>query len=308
LFFKLSISSSFLFSPAFLASRLRNNKFSDVSLILSDGVTIETNRWMLALRSQYFADMFLFPGEGHSEKMVMECDSKTFRLLLDYIWEGKVTFSHLELQQILELLDNARLMCLERLVVGIQDYISTILNSRELVLEDCWTLLNFCANRRFEKLQNSVLKFIVINFELCSSKPNILKLSADAIFTLLENKNRTVEEIYIFHFLNLWIKNQPSPIAATTKTSLLALVDLKAIKQEHLVTFVRGSGLYADKDICDALEKQLNIEPDEDEFLSETQNEDHEPSASLHRKKTLIGRWRNRISMNRVKSIRTMIR
>ena len=98
----------YLFSD--ISNAYRNNKISDVSFILSDGVTIETNRWMLALRSQYFATRFLFLGEGHSEKVVMECYSTNFRLLLDYIWEGKVTFSHLELQQILELLDNARLM------------------------------------------------------------------------------------------------------------------------------------------------------------------------------------------------------
>ena len=128
-----------------------------------------------------------------------------------------------------------------------------------------------------------MLRFIDSEFKLCSSKTSFLKLSADAIFTLLENKSRTVEEIDIFHFLALWIKNQPSPLATTTKTSLLALVDLVAINPEHLIRFVRGSGLYEDKDICDAYEKQLNIEQDqtclseneEDQFdevfLSETQ-------------------------------------
>ena len=139
--------------------------------------------------------------------MVLECDSKTFRLLLDYIWEGKIKSSRLELQQILDLLENARLMCLERLVVSIQDYLSDILESGELDLGESWTLLDFCTNHRFEKLLDSVLRFIDSNFKLCSSKTSFLKLSADAIFTLLENKSRTVEKFDIFHFLALWIKN-----------------------------------------------------------------------------------------------------
>merc|ERR1712179_56501 len=163
-----------------------------------------------------------------------------------------------------------------------------------------------------------------MNFNLCLSEPNIMKLSVEAIFTLLENKNRTVEEIDIFLFLNLWIKNHPSPMGATTKTALLALVDLKAINQEHLVRFVRGSGLFEDKDICDALEKQLNIEQDQNKeeqldkiILSKTQkdNRSHdekefasklkkmfikEPSASLHNK---IQWCRSRISVNRAPSI-----
>merc|ERR1711936_199257 len=200
---------------------------------------------------------------------------------------------------------------------NIQDYLSTILDSGELDQGDYWALLDFCSKHRFEKLLNSVL----INFNLCSSKPNISKLSSDAIFTLLENKNRTVEEIDIFNFLNHWIKNQPSPIAVTTKTSLLALVALVAIDQKHLVRFVRGSGLFEDKDICDALEKQLNIEQDQtylsnnedhldedqDELKLKDDQEEEEPCAPLQRKKTLIGRWRSRISVSRSKSIRTMI-
>ena len=172
------------FFLADVSNAYRSNKFSDVSFVLSDGVTIETNRLMLALRSQYFATMFLFLGEGHTEKVVMECESNTFRLLLDYIWEGKIIFSSLELQQILDLLENARLMCLERLVASIQDYLSDILESAELDLGESWTLLDFCANHRFEKLLDSVLRFIDSEFKLCSSETSFLKLSADAIFCL----------------------------------------------------------------------------------------------------------------------------
>ena len=49
-----------------ISNAYRSNKFSDVSFVLSDGVTIETNRLMLALRSQYFATMFLFLGEDNT--------------------------------------------------------------------------------------------------------------------------------------------------------------------------------------------------------------------------------------------------
>ena len=52
------------------------------------------------------------------------------------------------------------------------------------------------------------------------------------------------------------------------------MVDLAAINEELLVRFVWGSGLNEDKEICDALEKQHNIEQDQTRspvFL----NEDH---------------------------------
>ena len=54
------------FFVADISNAYRSNKFSDVSLVLSDGVTLETNRLMLALRSQYFATMFLFLGEDNT--------------------------------------------------------------------------------------------------------------------------------------------------------------------------------------------------------------------------------------------------
>ena len=252
-----------------IGNAYRNEMFSDVTFILSDGVAIPTNRLMLAIRSQYFATMFR---ENNSEEIFLECDSKIFQLLLDYIWQGKVTFSNLELHQILELLENACLMNLERLVENIQNYVSHLLDSVELELEESWTLLDFCANSsRFEELLNSVLKFIDLNFKMLtifSSKKNFLKLSADAIFTLLENKNRTLPEVDIFNLLALWLENQPWPVESCTKTALLGLVDLVAISQEHLISVVRRSGLYEDTDICDVLEKQLNIfeeEKDEEE-------------------------------------------
>ena len=72
------------------------------------------------------------------------------------------------------------------------------MDSGKLNLEESWTLLDFCAKSRFEELLNSVLNFIDWNFKICASTANFLKLSTDTIFTLLENKKRTVQEIDIF--------------------------------------------------------------------------------------------------------------
>ena len=70
----------------------RNQMFPDVTFVLSDYVTIQTNRLMLVWRSKYFATKLLGMKE-EDEKVVMNCDSKTFQLLLDYMWEGKVDWT-----------------------------------------------------------------------------------------------------------------------------------------------------------------------------------------------------------------------
>jgi len=240
-----------------ISNAFRNNLFTDVSFVLSDGVTIQTNRFMLSCRSPYLATML---SEHNEEEVIMNCDSKIFQLLLDYIWEGEVDFSHLELKQILDLMKNAQMLCLERLVKSIQNYLVNLLESGELELEDYWTLLDFCANNRFEEILYSALEFIDTYFKICVSEESFLQISTDAIFTLLENENRTTSEIDIFNALTLWLENQLSPVAASTRLSLLGLVDLAAISPVDLIMVVRRSGYYQDKDICDAMEKQINFQ------------------------------------------------
>ena len=93
----------------------RSEGFTDISFVLSDGVTIETNRFMLSWRSDYFASMlFGGPKECKKDKVVLDGSSATFRLLLDYIWKGKVDYSELEFRSLLDLVENARVMHLDK--------------------------------------------------------------------------------------------------------------------------------------------------------------------------------------------------
>ena len=122
-----------------LISVYRNQLFPDVTFVLSDGVTVQSNRYMLAWRSKYFANKLIGLKEEDGE-VVMNCDSKIFQLLLDYMWEGRVDFSNLELNHLLDLMVYARITCLERLGKNIQEYLSHILEAGgQLDIEEYWT-------------------------------------------------------------------------------------------------------------------------------------------------------------------------
>jgi len=247
------------FFVADISNAYRNQMFTDIAFVLSDGVTIKTNRFMLACRSQYFASKLLGQKEDDG-KVNMNCDSKIFQILLDYMWEGRVDLSNLELQHLLDLLENAHMMRLERLAEYIQDYLSYLLETGQLELDQYWEVLQFCSNNYFRKILISALKFIDANFNtICSSRTNFPKLSMDAIFILLGNENRTVKEIDIFKALTIWLKNQTYPVEDSTRAALLGLVDLAAVSPVDLLRVVRKSGFYEDVDICDAFEKQLSI-------------------------------------------------
>jgi len=247
------------FFVADISNAYRNQMFTDVTFVLSDGVAMKTNRFMLAWRSQYFASKLLALKEDDA-KVVMNCDSKIFQILLDYMWEGRVDLSNLKLQQLLDLMENAQMMCLERLVGNVQEYLSYLLEFGQLELNEYWAVLQFCSDKNFGKILVSAMKFIETNFNtICSSKTNFVKLSKDTIVTLFKKENRTVGEIDIFKALTIWLDNQPYPVEDSTKAALLGLVDLAAVSPVDLLRVVRKSGFYKDMDICDAFEKQLSI-------------------------------------------------
>ena len=68
----------------------------------------------------------LFSGlkEGLSDKIDLKCcDSKIMRRVLDFVWEGQVTLSEMDIQSIFDLLETSRMMCLDSLTKGTKDYL-----------------------------------------------------------------------------------------------------------------------------------------------------------------------------------------
>jgi len=244
-----------------ISDAYQTKRFTDIFFVLSDGVTIDTNRYMLAWRSEYFASM-LFGGlkEGNSEKVVLQCSSQIFRLLLDYIWEGKVDVSNLSLHPLLDLMENARMMCLERLVGSIEGYLAHLLESGQVDLGESLILLNFCVLNKFEGIENLALKFVDLNLVSLTTQEHFPKLSSASILSILKNEERKASELEVFKAVLGWMKGQKIPVPNSTKTAMLSLVNLVSISSIYLLKIVRKSGLYDDKAICDALEEQHNKE------------------------------------------------
>jgi len=244
-----------------ISNAYQSSKFTDISFVLSDGLEIETNRFMLAWRSDYFASMF-FGGlkEATSEKVTLQCNSQTFRLILDYIWEGEVDFSQLKVQSLVDLLESARMMCLDKLVGGIGEYMKYHLEYGKVELGELLLLLDFCVSNKFEEIEKLVLGFVGFNLATLTFNENFLKLSEDVILSILKYEERDAPEIDVFNALASWIKSQVPPVSISSKTEMLSLVDLVGISNTNLMKAVRKSGLYGDKAICDAIEEQVKME------------------------------------------------
>eukprot|EP00092_Neocalanus_flemingeri_P023476 GFUD01025457.1.p1 GENE.GFUD01025457.1~~GFUD01025457.1.p1 ORF type:complete len:432 (-),score=65.91 GFUD01025457.1:167-1462(-) len=236
----------------------RNELYTDVSFELTDGVTIASNRFMLASRSDYFAGM-LYGGlkESTSDKVKLKCDSKIFRLILDYVWEAKVDYSQLGLKPLLDLMENARLMCFDRLAGGIEEHLKVVIQSEEIDIQECLVLLEFCVGNKFEELGNLVLRFVDLHFgNVCSE--DFSQLSESSVFAILKYEERSCLEKDVLNALIGWIGSQTT-LDSYTKEKMLSLVDLVMISRGDLFK-VRKTSLFEDKAIFDALEEQFDLE------------------------------------------------
>jgi len=243
-----------------LSRTYRNELYTNISFVLLDGVTMVTNKFMLACRSDYFATMLFGKlKEGTSDKVDLKCDSSIFRLILDYVWEGKVDFSQLSLRPLLDLMENARMMCLDRLVRGIEDYLKDILTCKEIDIEECLVMLEFCIGNQFEELGKHVLQFVDLNFGNVTCHEDFFQLSESSVMAILKYQERISPEIDVFNALVDWIGSQ-APLSGYSKEEMLSLVNLILINRKDLLKIVRKTAFYDDKAICDALEKQLDAE------------------------------------------------
>ena len=145
-----------------LSKTYKGGLFTDITFTMSDGVEISTNKFMLSCRSPFFATM-LFSGlkEGLSDKIDLKCcNSKIMRLVLDFVWEGQVTLSEMDIQSMLDLLETSRMMCLDSLTKGIKDYLNNKIISKKVELNDCLDALDFSVSHKFEDVSDWLLSYI----------------------------------------------------------------------------------------------------------------------------------------------------
>ena len=122
-----------------LAVAQKDEGFSDITLTMSDNIEISTNKFMLGCRSPFFASM-LFGGlknEVGNKVKLQCCDSKTMGRVMDFIWCGTVKFSDMDIQSLLDLLETSRMMCLDSLHKGLNDYLKNLVATQEVDIEDC---------------------------------------------------------------------------------------------------------------------------------------------------------------------------
>merc|ERR1719466_357804 len=106
-----------------------SGRFNDVEFSLSDGSELKANKFILATQSEYFATMF-YGSLKHEKTVPMKwCTKTTMEKILAFLSVGKVDIGDLDVMELLELMEAARLMFLEKLFNFVEEYVEQFVDS-----------------------------------------------------------------------------------------------------------------------------------------------------------------------------------
>jgi len=228
--------------------------FNDVEFTLSDGSKLRANKFVLASQSEYFYTMF-YGSLKHGESVpLMWCSKTSMAKVLAFLSVGKVDIGELEIMELLELLEAARLMCLENLFNFIETYVEQFINESSYYgkMPSLQTLmaLDFALVKQFESVTIWLLLLIDRNIkDFMKLKPEEAGvLSANGMIILLGYEG-SAKRIDVLSFFIIWKEaSQDSGI------DIAKYVKLEKLNPREL-RIARASNLYSSTEITDNLER-----------------------------------------------------
>jgi len=262
----------------------QDSLYSDITITLSDNVSMSTSRFMLACRVPYFATL-LFGGMAAESSVSLKCcDSIVFKQIMNYALEGQVSFLGLSIQSLMSLLETSRFLCIDLLADGIVDHLKLLLQDETISFPDCLEALDFTVSHKFYSASELLLSFIDQNLSSISSDPGFATLAEGSMLAMLNYEGRKSTEIVLFSAFVKWINSQciknEEGIEDNIKREMLSCFDLDLFEKKDLVKIVRKTKFFDDADVCNVLEKHLEkVEKDVEAQKSELEAQKREVEA-----------------------------
>ena len=97
----------------------------------------------------------------------------------------------MDIQSLLDILETSRMMCLDSLNKGVEDYLIDLINSKKVEFEDCLVALDFAIANKFENISGSLLHYIDQNLESLRTLLRFGSLSECSVWAMLNYGGRT---------------------------------------------------------------------------------------------------------------------
>ena len=251
----------------FLLLRM-NDSFNDVKIILSDGCVF-ANSFVLSSASDYFSDTFV---EGQTHEVTMEeyIKKESMERVVHYIYSGDMDMEKIGFERLLEIMNISKMLLMrtDSLFNSLEAHIISIISQQWTTILD--VLRGFILVERY--CLDSLRKHIVN--DIYTSIPkfawNIIHMQHASISaTLQQFKFEMIKEILLYEydpadttvrkgrapssknrlqFFQVWYSGNKD-CKAEEKKMILDSINLDEFTGEELLTKVKESGLFSDKEI-----------------------------------------------------------
>ncbi|XP_050420152.1 BTB/POZ domain-containing protein 9-like [Adelges cooleyi] len=230
-----------------ISSLYLNDRFSDVVLVV-DEERFPAHRNILASRSDYFRALFNGDFKEFNESVVeiKEISVISFKILLRYIYTGRMNLNALEDNVVLELFSVAHLFSFSNLQLPLAKYLQNNGNEHNVC-----SLFAMARLYHYEELEYRSLLFLKYYALDALRSKDLLLLSAEAIQDLLNRDSVYANEIDIFRAVSQWIQENQNDLSPDTKIKVLSVVRYQLMTDEDL-SEVRKSQLVGSDTISDA--------------------------------------------------------
>lgn len=182
-----------------------SEEHSDVTLLI--GTTeIPAHKTILSARSEYFQRLLCGSfSEAAQTKIVLKVPLEAFKLVLKYIYTGRISIVGLTVEQIEDVYGLAEQYDFESLKKSIVAHLINILS-----LENCIAVLNSACLYSSEELRRKSLEFTDIHCSELLTHDTFRTMSQESICSLLERDTFYAPEIDIFHAVRKWYTDHPN--------------------------------------------------------------------------------------------------
>jgi len=247
--------------PDDLCQAYDNNLINDLTFSLDDGTIVQSNKFVLCFRSEYFAEMLLGPMRVTDMGTIpLNCSLSSFAFISDYVWKGSVEFSKYSIETLLPAMEKCReyLIAGGKLTKATEAYLVDHLSNTDYIdvgSSRLLAILQFSLENPFEDLSNAVCGVILSNIVSISESKDFESLTYQALITILRSRSKScVREIDVVKALEKWINSQ-AELEESHKKSLLDLIELRKISNKDLLGQLKKMKLFNSEEIYNIIEE-----------------------------------------------------
>lgn len=223
-----------------VSSLFQKPELSDLTLVI-ENQDVRVNRSILAARCEFFHAL-LFNGmkETHLTRIELPtAELKSFKLLLRFIYSGKLPLSNLTSEELAELLVSARYFCLEKLVCDIALYLRLHINKSNV-----WLLYKVAKSFYIEQLAKACERFFDKNAESILQHEEFNCLDVEELKEMVSRDSFYASEKAILRAICVYYRNNAfgktssqcvkllKELLEPVRLSLLSVTEIKTIFAE----------------------------------------------------------------------------